>query len=85
MRINYPNGIEISLSKDEAMEIFYAVKYSIEDTIKTHWRFYPDDFLKNETRLRIIKELCRITNYYYESEILPIFLEMLERDNHEPH
>ena len=83
MRISYPNGIVISLSKDEAMEIFYAVKHSIEDTIKTHWRLYPDRFLKDETRLRIIKELCRITKYSYEVEILPLFLDMLKSDKPE--
>ena len=81
MRISYPNGIVISLTEDEAREIFFAMKDRVESSIKNYWINFPDSFLKNENGLGIIRVLCRTTKYSYESEILPIFLEMLEQTN----
>ena len=80
MIIKYPRGLEIELTKEEATEIFYAIKDKIETAIRKHWINYPDSFLSNEsTSLGMIRVLCKITNYSYEAEILPAFMDMLKK------
>ena len=48
MIIKYPKGLEIELTKEEAIEIFYSVKERIEKAIRSHWINYPDKFLELE-------------------------------------
>lgn len=80
MIIKYPKGLEIELTKEEAIEIFYSVKERIEKAIRSHWINYPDKFLELEsTALRMLKELCRVVGYSYETDILPALMDMLKK------
>ena len=80
MIIKYPR-LEIELSKDEAIEIFYDVKESIKLSIQKHWINHPDCFLRSEaTKLGILRELSKIANYNYDTQLLPEFLGMLKKE-----
>ncbi len=86
MIVKYPRKLEIELTKDEAVEIFYSVKERIQMAIKNHWINYSDytnyhsAFLESELiSLGILKELSKIAGFSYETEILPLFLEMLKK------
>ena len=80
MRIKYPSGIDIELTHEEAIEIYYAVKERMISAIKSHWINYPDLFLENaSTSLGILKQLSRLTNYPYENVLLPELLAMLKK------
>lgn len=80
MIIKYPRGIEVELSKEEAVEIFYALQEHIVTSIAKHWINYPDGFLEGESiALRMLKEFAKIVNYSYETELLPIFMDLLNK------
>lgn len=78
--IKYPRGLEIELTRNEAVELFYALKERIENAIKRHWITYPDSFLDMQSvSLQMLKELSKIVGFSYETEILPGLMSMLKK------
>lgn len=63
MKTSFPTTV-IELSQEEAIDIYYAMKRAIEDTIDTHWHNHPDSYEELESRrLHILVELGRSVGY----------------------
>lgn len=71
---------ELTISAQEARDIYRSVRKAIESDIQTHWRRHPDCFPKDEQpRLSIMKELSRMTCDNYEYDLLQL-TKLLKND-----
>ena len=72
MNISY-NRIELSITQQEAVTIYYALKRDIERAIKSHWVNHPHAYCQHELpALDMMRTLAPFTNSvfaYDEAEL----------------
>jgi len=81
MNINY-DKIMIEVNREEAIEIYYALKRGVERAIREHWRNNNADFERQENTLPLLKTLAPFIGQDYADE-LKYFNALLTKERKE--
>lgn len=74
--------LTITISNNEAYTLYATLKRALEQTIKDHWKNYPDAYKEREQeRLYMMRELARFTgnDFNYDSAELDKLLATLSQ------